>query len=150
MSTRRNALPLAAAALVLAAGCSISTSSTSISDSISGSSESISHSSTSSSPGDDEPAASPEALYREDVRNLTAGWVRRGGDLASFQHDLGAVARRHGVGDWEADTATWAGIGEGLRGADASAAQRAALARALAGDDPVKQRALAFAADPPA
>lgn len=138
---------LAALALALGAGCSFSTSSKSISDSISGSSESISDSSTSSSPADEKPAAEPAALYREDVRNLTAAWVRRGGDVAGFQRSIGAIARQHGVSDWEAAPATWSAVGEGLRSARATAQQRDALAHDLAGDDPVKQRAIAHAHD---
>ena len=143
MNMHCTGLALASLALVLGAGCSFSYSSKSISDSISGSSESISDSSTSSSPADDKPAAEPEALYREDVRNLTAAYVRQGGDAASFQRGLGAIARQHGVSDWEASPATWTGVGEGLRGAAASPQQRDALARELAGDDPVKQQAIA-------
>lgn len=143
MNMQGNALSLGVLALALGAGCSFSYSSKSISDSIAGSSESISDSSTSSSPADEKPAAEPEALYREDVRNLTAAFVRQGGDLASFQRGIGAIARRHGVSDWEASPATWTGVGEGLRGADASPQQRDALARELAGDDSVKQQAIA-------
>ena len=148
MEIRPKGLPLVALALVLGAGCSFSYSSKSISDSIAGSSESISDSSTSSSPAEEKKKdPEPEALYREDVGNLTAAYVRQGGDVASFQRGLGAIARQHGISDWEASPATWAAVGEGLRGANASAQQRDTLARDLAGDDPVKQRAIARAYD---
>lgn len=136
MKTHHKPLRLAAILLVVSAGCSFSTSSKSISDSISGSSGSISDSSTSSSPSDGKATSEPETLYREDVRNLTTAWVQRGGDLPSFQRDLGALARRHGIGDWESAPATWSGIEDGLHAANASRAQRTALEGALRADRP--------------
>jgi hypothetical protein len=129
----------AAAALVL--GCSFSESSKSISDSISDSSHSISDSSTSSSGGDDKSSAK-EALYREDVGDFTAAYVRDGGDVAGLQRGLGAIARRHGVSDWEAVDATWTGIGEGLRRADATPQQIDAIGGALAPGDEARRRAV--------
>ena len=124
----------------LTLACSFSTSSKSISDSISGSSGSISDSSTSSGGSDDSKSSDKEALYREDVRSLTAAYVRDGGDVASFQRELGSIARQHGVSDWEAVAATWTGIGEGLRQGDASAQQIDATSAALAGSDASKRR----------
>jgi hypothetical protein len=131
----RSTFALGALALVLGAGCSFSTSSKSSSDSISDSSKSISDSSTSSSPADEKKSDDAAALYREDVRNLTGAQLRDGGDVADFQRKLAAVARQHGVGDWEGARGTWLAIGEALRSADAAPAQRDALSHALAGDD---------------
>jgi hypothetical protein len=128
----------AVASLVL--GCSFSDSSKSISDSISGSSRSFSDSSASSSGGDASKTSEKEALYREDVRNLTAAYVRDGGDVASFQRGLGSVARRHGISDWEAVDATWTGIGEGLKRADATPQQIDATSAALAGGNAIRRQ----------
>jgi len=136
-------LAAAAAAAVLSLGCSFSDSSKSISDSISGSSGSISDSSTSSSGSDDKKSSQSEALYREDVRNYTAAYVRDGGDVASFQRGLGSIAREHGLSDWEAAPATWTGVGEGLKRAAASPQQLDTMSRELAGDDVAKQREIA-------
>lgn len=127
------------AAALAASGCSFSYSSKSISDSIAGSSESISKSSESSSPASDSKSSEPEALYRDDVRSLTAAYVRDGGDVASFQRGIGAIARQHGISNWEASTATWAGIGEGLRSAAATPQQLDAMSSALAGGDAAKR-----------
>jgi hypothetical protein len=121
-------------------GCSFSDSSKSISDSISGSSKSFSDSSTSSSPSDDASSGKAETSYRDDVRGFTAAYVRDGGDFTSFQRGLAAIARRHGISDWEASATTWTGVGAGLRSAGASADQRAALTDELAGDDAAKRR----------
>lgn len=143
MKTHRSARALGALALVLVAGCSFSTSSKSSSDSISDSSTSSSDSSTSSSPADEKKSDDAAALYREDVRNLTVAQLRDGGDLAAFQRKLAAVARQHGVSDWEAASGTWLAIGEALRTASATAAQRDTLSHALAGDDRVKLDAIA-------
>lgn len=135
MKIHRSARAVGAIALVLVTGCSFSTSSKSSSDSVSDSSKSFSDSSTSSSPADEKKSDDAAALYREDVRNLTVAQLRDGGDVADFQRQLAAVARQHGVSDWEGARATWVAIGEALRTADATPAQRDALSHALAGDD---------------
>lgn len=129
-----------AMAMLVIGGCSFSDSSKSISDSISGSSQSISDSSTSSSPSGDAKSSKTETSYRDDVRGYTAAYVRDGGDVAAFQRGLAAIARRHGISDWEASAATWTGVGAGLRSAGASADQRATLTDDLAGDDAAKRR----------
>lgn len=98
-----------------AAGCSISASSASISDSITGSSKSVSDSISSSSP---DGSSKSEQAYREDVRDFTATAARSGRPPADVQSGLSRVAERHGVTNWEADAATFVGIGEGLRRAD--------------------------------
>ena len=129
---------LALIALVALAGCSFSYSSKSISDS----SGSSSDSSTSSSPSDDKKADKTETSYRNDVRGYTAAWVRDGGDLDAFQRGIANIARRHGITDWEATSATWTGVGAGLRAGDATEAERATLVDGLAGDDRTKRAAI--------
>jgi hypothetical protein len=124
-----SAAALAAAALALAVGgCSFSYSSESISGSIEGSSKS----SSSSSPGDKETA------YRDDVRDYTSAYVRSSADAHAFFRGLGQLAERHGVTGWEADRATWVGIGEGLAKAEVSGAQLDAFKHSLTGDDPAR------------
>lgn len=128
--------------MLAVAGCSFSYSSKSISDSSTGSSASSSDSSTSSSPSDDDKADKTETSYRNDVRGYTTAWVRDGGDVASFQRGLATIARRYGISDWEATSATWTGIGAGLRAADATPAERAVVVDGLAGDDRAKRDAI--------
>ena len=117
------ALVVVAMVGLASSGCSFSASSASISDSIAGSSESISDSLSSSSPQDSSPS---EQAYREDVRDYTATAARSGRTGADFQTGLAAVAERHGVTNWEADGATFVGIGEGLAraGVDRTAMER--------------------------
>lgn len=128
--------------LVALAGCSFSDSSKSISDSISASSKSFSDSSTSSSPSGDDKSDEKETSYRDDVRGYTAAWVRDGGDVAAFQRGLATIARRYGITDWEGSSATWTGVGAGLRAANASDTERATLLDDLAGDDHAKRDAI--------
>jgi hypothetical protein len=126
-----------AAPCLLAVGCSFSYSSKSISDSVSASGKSFSDSSESSSPAGE--GGRSAALYQEDVRDFTAAYARGDGDVAGLQRGLAAVARRHGVSDWESAPATWVAVGEGLRQA-ASSPRATALGDALAGDDAERRR----------
>jgi len=120
---------LAAASVALVAGCSFSYSSESISNSIQGSSRS-------SSPSEKQTA------YRDDVRDYTSRYVRSSADAHAFFSGLGRLAEGHGVTGWEADRATWVGIGEGLAKAKVSGAQLDALKRSLTGDDPARTATL--------
>jgi len=95
--------------LTLFAGCSLSYSSGTSSDS----SKSSSHSSGSSSPSD-EGGESDKASYMGDVSAFTAR-VAREGDTEDFMRELGKIAEKHGITDWERDTATYNAIGTGLR-----------------------------------
>jgi hypothetical protein len=123
------ATALAVTVLGLAAGgCSFSYSSESISGSIEGSSKS----SSSSSPGEEATA------YRDDVRDYTSAYVRSSEDADSFFRGLDRLAERHGVSVWEADRATWLGIGQGLAKADVNGAQLDAFKHSLTGDDPAR------------
>lgn len=112
----RSVFPWPAAAFTslvfLSAGCSISASSASISDSITQSSKSVSDSISSSSP---DGSSKSEAAYREDVRDYTVAAARSGRDPVAFQSGLARVAEQHGITNWEADAATFVGIGEGLK-----------------------------------
>jgi len=119
---------------VTAAACSFSDSSKGISDSFESSSKLIS----SSSPEGEEHA------YQSDVRDYTKTYVGSGPrhDLAAFRTDLGHVAERHGITDWESHTATYVGVGEGLGKSGASETELLAYKRTLGGNDPHKMEAI--------
>jgi len=88
-----------------AAGCSTSASSSASSDSSSASSASAS-------------PESREDAYRDDVRDLTVAHVKAGGPLEAYQRQLGDLARRHGISDWDNHLATYEGmLVSGLKGA---------------------------------
>ena len=112
-------------------GCSFSDSSKSSSDS---SSSPFRWSSSSSGGG--------SSAYRDDISESTYAYVRTGGGLPAFQRELGRVAERHGVTDWEGDPATWFAMGEGLARAGVSAAALEAFKSELADDDPNRLRAI--------
>ncbi len=95
--------------LSLMAGCSFSYSSGTSSDS----SKSSSNSSTSSSPsGTDHKDA--KTSYMSDVSAYTTS-AAKGGDAEGYLRELGSIAKRHGITDWERDTDTYNAIGTGLR-----------------------------------
>ncbi len=87
---------------------SVSTSVRSLSNSLASSSESF------ASDDDDEEEATN---YRRDIRVLTASYLTDGvsADGVEFRRDLGRVAERHGVSDWESNPSTYEAIGAGLR-----------------------------------
>ncbi len=125
-------LPLAFIWLaVYALGCSFSDSSESISKSIS----SPFASSSDSSGGSDQ-------AYRGDVRDYTAAYVKSGGDFDGFETQIAKLAAKHGITDWELDTNTFIGIGEGLKKAGASPTELAAWKTNLAGSDLGKANAI--------
>jgi hypothetical protein len=120
------------ALLLTASGCSFVWSSASISDSVKSSSDS----SSSSSP------ANKEAAYQNDVRDYTYAYFITGGDVDTFRADIGKIAQRHGITNWEADTGTYVGIGEGLGKANATTLQLQAFQQNLCGGDAAKMKAM--------
>jgi hypothetical protein len=95
--------------LTLLAGCSLSYSSGTSSDS----SKSSSNSSGSSSPSD-EGGEGAKASYMSDVSAYTSS-VAKEGNAEDFMRELGKIAEKHGITDWERDTVTYNAIGTGLR-----------------------------------
>ena len=88
--------------LTTAVGCSFSDSSGSISKSI-------------SSPFQSSSASSPSAeAYQSDVADYTHAYIISGGQFDTFWKGIANVAERHGVTNYEADDATYVGIGQGL------------------------------------
>jgi len=126
---RALAVPLLSCVLALPQGCSFSASSESSSDSSASSSKS-------SSPG------SAEAQYKSDVREYTAAYVKTGGQFDAYRRGLGDIAKKHTITNWEDNTVTYEGIGEGLGEAKASDLQFKAYMDGLAGQDASKRAAM--------
>jgi hypothetical protein len=106
-------VPFMVVALAAAsAGCSFSESSKSSSDIISSpftsSSDSLKGSSSS---------------YGDQVREFTGSYVKSGGDMAKLQQEIGKIAAKSGISDWENTQATYVGMGQGLKAAGITQAQ---------------------------
>jgi hypothetical protein len=120
------AVPAAVLSVVLASsiwGCSLADSSKSSSDIVS---SPLKSSSGSSSPSDE---------YRHDVRDFTAAFLKSGGDASTLKQEIGTVAEKHGVTDWESNKSTYTGLGEGLAKAGVSKIELEAYQRTLADTD---------------
>ncbi len=95
--------------LTLLAGCSFSYSSGASSDS----SKSSSNSSTSSGASDTDQKDARTA-YMSDVSSYTTSAVK-GDNADAYMSELGSIAKRYGITDWERNTDTYNAIGTGLR-----------------------------------
>ena len=125
-------LPLACGLTLSVGGCSFVYSSESSSDSIASSSAS----SSSSSP------QSRDDSYRDDVRDYTYAYVISGGDPTVFQTKLATIAEKHGITNWEANQATYVGIGQGLGKAKVKSVQLEAFKQNLSHGDASKAQAI--------
>ncbi|HTP64554.1 MAG TPA: putative lipoprotein [Geobacteraceae bacterium] len=123
-------LPVAGALLLTLclAGCSISTS---ISDSVS----SPFKWSSSISGGEKE-------AYQDDVRDYTEAYVRSSSDIEGFRKGLASLAEKRGISNWEADEATYLGIGAGLAKAQVKDTQLEVYKNNFAKNDAVKAAAI--------
>lgn len=92
--------------LVLLAGCSFSYSSGTSSDS--------SKSSSASSGGSEADPKDAKSTHMGDVSAYTSS-AAKGNDAQAYLGELGSIAERNGITDWERDTATYNAIGTGLR-----------------------------------
>ena len=97
--------------LALLAGCSFSYSSGTSSDS--------SKSSSASSGGSETDPKDAKSSFMSDVSAYTTS-AAKGGDAQAYLRELGSISERHGITDWERDTATYNAIGTGLRRAGIS------------------------------
>jgi hypothetical protein len=97
--------------LALMAGCSFSYSSGASSDS--------SKSSSASSGGSETDPKDAKRAFMSDVSAYTTS-AAKGDDAQAYLRELGDIAKRHGITDWERDTATYNAIGTGLRRAGIS------------------------------
>ena len=122
--------------LVLPQGCSFSDSSKSSAKGSESSSDSSASSSRSSSP------ESAETQYKSDVREYTAAYMKTGGQFDAFRRGIGDIAKKHNITNWEDNTVTYEGIGEGLGEAGASQLQLKAYMDGLAGQDAAKRAAM--------
>lgn len=59
-------------------------------------------------------SSSPEAAYREDVRDYTAAHLQSGGTVDELRRHIGELATKHGITDWESSESTFRAIGAGL------------------------------------
>ena len=120
-------------AVVATTGCGVFKSSTSqaSSESSSDSSKGSSDSSSSSSGSDESKLA-----YQRDVRDVTARYASAPqGGVDGLERDLGGIAARHGIVDWEQDRETYVGIGQGLARAGLAGRRLQTLTASLAHDD---------------
>ena len=92
--------------LALLAGCSFSYSSGTSSDS--------SKSSSASSGGSETDPKDAKRTFMGDVSAYTSS-AAKGDDSQAYLRELGSIAERNGITDWERDTATYNAIGTGLR-----------------------------------
>ena len=97
--------------LALMAGCSFSYSSGTSSDS--------SKSSSASSGGSETDPKDAKKAFMGDVSAYTTS-VAKKGDAEAYLRELGKIAERHGITDWEQNTDTYHAIGTGLRRAGIS------------------------------
>ena len=122
--------------LVLPQGCSFSASSKGSSNSSESSSDSSASSSRSSSP------ESAETQYKNDVREYTAAYMKTGGQFDAFRRGIGDIARKNNITNWEDNTITYEGIGEGLGAAGATQIQLKAYMDGLADQDAARRAAM--------
>lgn len=105
--------------LLLQGGCSVSYSLDKSSDSISASIDgltSLSSISRSSCRADGlSTLQGIESLYEEDVAAITVVYVSGEQGSVAFQRQVTAIARHHGISNWEQDGGTFMGMGKGLR-----------------------------------
>jgi len=109
------------------AGCSFVESSKSSSKSSESSSDILSSPFTSSSA-----SSSPENAYREEVKDFTASFVKGGGNGAQLKQEIGEIAEKRGISDWESNEATYVGIGKGLHKAGLKQTELEGYAAAIA------------------
>ncbi len=119
--------------VLLKSGGSISDAMGSISQSVTSISKSMGSVSESSSGGKDQAARDD---YRREVRNFTAIFVQSEATPEDFLQDLGRIADRHGVTDWERDRLTYVAVGAGLRQAGIDADRIRAFEASLTDADP--------------
>jgi hypothetical protein len=79
-------------------------------------------------------SSSPKGAYREDVRDLTAAHLQSGGTVDELRRQIGELAAKHGVTDWERDKSTFQAIGQGLAKAGYRQLQVDAFKKNLAGN----------------
>jgi hypothetical protein len=100
----------------------------------------------STSPFRSSSSSSPEetsSAYSDEVRSYTAGYARAGG-LAddAYRRQLGEIAKKYGVSNWQDTKATFRAVGEGLGQAGVGQSQVDAYVNSLAAADTDKRKAV--------
>jgi len=109
------AVSLFCAMAAMQSGCSISYSLEKSSDSVSASFDSLTSISTSSSGGEKAKVTETASVYEEDVAAVTVLYASREKNNEEYQRQISRIAKSHGIGDWEQESATFEGMGMGLR-----------------------------------
>lgn len=118
-------------------GCS--TVSDSLSDSFSKSVSSPFKWSSGSSSGSSEES---KETYQGDIRSYAEVSSRSNSEVSEIVRGLAAIGEKHGITNWEADMATYAGIGEGLAKAKATQHRVDAYKSALSQGDYTRSAAI--------
>ena len=113
----------AALLVLIAAGCSFSESSKSISNIVSSPIKSSSDSS------------KPRQAYKDDVADYTATYIKSGGDTTKLKDGISRIAEKRGLTDWENDSATYQGLGQGFKRAGLKQVEVDAYKHTLADSD---------------
>jgi hypothetical protein len=59
-------------------------------------------------------SSSPEAAYRQDVSDYTAAHLQSGGTPEALRREIGRLAEKYGITDWEHNESTFRAVGQGL------------------------------------
>lgn len=119
--------------LTAAVGCSFSESSVSISKSVSKSISSPLESSSASSPGGTQG-------YQSDVADYTYAYIISSGQFDTFWKGLAGIAERRGISNWEEDSRTYVGIGQGAGKAKLKGTELETFAKNMSGGDARKMQ----------
>jgi hypothetical protein len=76
------------------------------------------------------------------VREYTSAYMKTGGQFDAFRRGIGDIARKNNITNWEDNTVTYEGIGEGLGDAGATRIQLKAYMDGLADQDAVRRTAM--------
>jgi len=80
-------------------------------------------------------SSSPENQYREEVKDFTASYIKSGGNTANLEQEVGKIAEKRGISDWENNEATYVGIGKGLHKAGLNQAELDGYKSSLAANE---------------
>ena len=121
-------------AALLITGCALSESVGSIS--------SISDSASSPFEWSSSISGGASTAYQQEIREQVLAFAESGGNVEGFQRELGDVAKRHGVLNWEVDPVSFQALGQGLREAGFSGTSLELMAEQLTGGDDKRKQVL--------
>jgi hypothetical protein len=76
------------------------------------------------------------------VREYTSAYTKTGGQFDAFRRGIGDIAKKNNITNWEDNTVTYEGIGEGLGDAGATQIQLKAYMDGLADQDAARRAAM--------